>query len=107
MLVLGPVVHRAREGVQAAIVVQRLQRQLRLPATVAQRAGLSEEVALHQRVVRQQVVVELGALELPLEGPRRAGVRLGDVAVVASGSRQRSGGLCIGAVDWGFVAETP
>lgn len=107
VLVFGPVVHRACEGVQAAIVVQRLRRQLRLPAAVAQRAGLAEEVGLHLRVVQQQVVVELRALELALEGPRRTGVRLGDVAVVASGSRQRFGGWRIGAVDRGFVGEAP
>lgn len=92
MLVFGPVVNRAREGVQAAIVVQGLWRQLRLPSTVAQNAGLPQEVRLHLRVVRQQVVVELWALELSLKGPRCTGVRLGDVAVVASASRQWFGG---------------
>lgn len=107
VLVFGPVVHGACEGVQAAVVVQGLRRQLRLPAAVAQHAGLAEELALHLRVVRQQVVVELRALELSLEGPRCAGVRLGDVAVVAGGSRQRFGGRCVCAVDRRFVAETP
>lgn len=106
VLVFGPVVHGAREGVQAAIVVQGLRGQLRLPGAVAQHAGLTEEVGLHRRVVRQQVVVELWALELSLKGPRRTGVRLGDVAVVASGNRRRFGGECIGAVDGGFVSET-
>lgn len=110
VLVLGPVVQGAREGVQAAVVVQRLRRQLRLPATAAaaqHAGGLAQELALHLRLVRQQVVVELGALELSLEGPRCAGVRLGDVAVVAGGGRQRFGGRCVGAVDRRFVGETP
>lgn len=107
VLVFRPVVHGACEGVQAAIVVHRLWRQLGLPAAVAQRAGLAQELALSLRLVGQQVVVELRALELSLEGPRRAGVRLGDVAVVAGGRRQRFGGRCLGAVDWEFVGETP
>lgn len=97
VLVFGPVVQRASEGVQAAVLVQGLGGQLRLP----------QEVALERRLVRQQVVVELGALELALEGPRRAGVRLGDVAVVAGGGRRRFGGGCVGAVDRGLVGETP
>lgn len=107
VLVFGPVVHSACEGVQAAVVIQGLWRQLRLPAAVAHHAGLAEEVRLHLCVVGQQVVVELGALKLALEGPGGAGVRLGDVAVVASwsGSGQRLWGCCVCAVDGGFVGE--
>lgn len=107
VLVFGPVVHSACEGVQATVVIQGLRRQLRLPTAVAHHAGHTEEVRLHLCVVGQQVVVELGALELALEGPGGAGVRLGDVAVVASwsGSGQRLWGCRICAVDRGFVRE--
>ena len=106
VLVFGPVVHGACEGVQPAVVIQGLWRQLRLPA--ADHTGLAEEVCLHLCVVGQQVVVELGALELALEGPRCTGVRLWDVAVVASWSRSTEGlwGSCISAVDW-FVRDAP
>lgn len=69
MLVFGLVVHGACEGVQAAVVVRGLWRQLRLPSTVAQHTGLAEVVGLRLRVIGQQVVVELGALKLALEGP--------------------------------------
>lgn len=109
VLVFGPVVHGACEGVQAAVVIQGLRRQLRLPSAVAHHAGLTEEVRLHLRVVGQQVVVELGALKLALEGPGGAGVWLGDVAVIASGSGsgQHLGGCPICAVDRRLVRETP
>lgn len=109
VLVFGPVVHGACEGVQAAVVIQGLRRQLGLPGAVAHHAGLTEEVRLHLGVVGQQVVVELGALKLALEGPGGAGVRLGDVAVIASGSGsgKRLGGCPIGAVDGRLVRENP
>lgn len=50
-------------------------------------------------------MVEFGAFELALKGSGGAGVRLGDVAVVASGDAQRFG-RGVGAVDgglWGWV----
>lgn len=102
VLVFGPVVHGAREGVQTAVVVRGLRRQRRLPP-----AGLPEELRLHLRVVGQQVVVELGALKLALEGPGGAAVRLGDVAVVARRSAQRLRGRRFDAIDRGFVGEAP
>ena len=70
VLVFGPVVHSACEGVQAAVMIQGLWRELRLPAAVAHHTGLTEEVRLYLCIVGQQVVVELGALKLALKGPR-------------------------------------
>lgn len=83
MLVFGPVVHRACEGVQTAVVIEGLRGQLGLPAAVARHAGLTEELCFHLCVVGQQIVVELWTLKLAFEGPGCAGVRLGDVAVIA------------------------
>lgn len=87
MLVFGPVIQSACESVQTAVVIQGLGRQLEFPTAVAHHAGFAEVFRLGLCVVGQQVVVELGALKLALEGPRRAGVRLGDVAVVAGWGR--------------------
>lgn len=109
VLVFGPVVHRACEGVQTAVVIEGLRGQLRFPAAVAHHAGLTEGVRFHLCVVGQQVVVELWTLKLALEGPGCAGVRLGDVAVIAGwrGSTRSFWGCCISTIDWDFVREAP
>lgn len=93
VLIFGPVVHGAREGVHPAVCVQRLRRDLRFQVVVHTGLGLS--------VIGKQVVVEFGAFELPLKGPGGAGVRFGDIAVIASGDAQRFG-RGVGAVDGGL-----
>lgn len=93
MLIFGPVVHGAREGVHPAVCVQGLRRDLRFQVVVHAGLGLS--------VVGKQVVVEFGAFELALKGAGGAGVRFGDVAVVAGGDAQRFG-RGVGAVDGGL-----
>ncbi len=75
VLILGPVVHGACESVDPAVGVQGLGWDLRFQVVVHTGFGLC--------VVGKQVVVEFGALKLALEGSGGAGVRLGDVAVVA------------------------
>ncbi len=80
LLVFGFLVHGAGEGVQAAVVVYRLGRALWF--------GWGTEGSFHiiyliLRVIRQEVVVELGAVKLALEGSCRGGVRLGHKTVVA------------------------
>lgn len=87
VLVFGPVIQSACESVQTAVVIHGLWRQLQFPTAVAQHAGFAEVVRLGLCVVRQQVVVEFRALKLALKGPRCAGVRLGDIAVVARRGR--------------------
>lgn len=110
LLILGPpVVHGACERVQPTVVVQGLRRQRRLgPAVVVDHTGFGV-AATDQEVGGEEVVVELGALKLPLEGPGRGGVRLRDVSVVAlwGGGGSRGFWGCVGAVDphWGPLGQ--
>lgn len=54
-------------------------------------------------------MVELGTLKLALKGSGCTGVRLRDVAVIASWCRSAQGfwGCCISAIDRGFVGKAP
>lgn len=83
---------RAGERVNPAVLIRRL------------RVRLSRAARRHfdRRVVGQEVVVELGTVELALEGPRRGGVRFGDVVAGVAGGGRRSAR----AVHGRFLGET-
>lgn len=102
LLVFRFLVHGAGEGVQAAVMVCRLGWALWFGCGTD---GSFHIIFLILRVIRQEVVVELGAIKLALEGPCRGGVRLGHKTVVAG--RGSAVGLwrVTGAVNRRFLWE--